>query len=54
MMIVQQFTLQFVSDDKEALSAFVKVLTGFTTIAGDKARADEVSLTPEVLCDAKR
>ena len=43
-MIAQQFALQFASDDKEGLSAFIEALNRFTTIAGDKANTEQVSL----------
>ena len=42
-MIAQQFALQFASDDKEALPAFIEMLDRFTTKAGDQA-IPEVSL----------
>ena len=48
-MIVQQFALQFASDDKEALPAFIEVLNRFTTKAGGKAKPDKVSLVIAIL-----
>ncbi|KAL8795559.1 MAG: hypothetical protein Q9195_001980 [Heterodermia aff. obscurata] len=42
--ITTQFTLQFRSDDKEGLTAFIQVLNRFTTKAGDNAKPEKVSL----------
>ena len=42
-MIAQQFALQFASNDKKALPAFIEMLDRFTTKASDQAKP-EVSL----------